>query len=116
MIDPSATIHPSAIIDEGARIGANCRIGPFCHVGSRVTLGAGVELNSHVVIAGHTDIGAETRIWPFASIGHQPQDLKFDGEESRLVIGARCMIRESVSMNPGTRGGGALTQIGDDCL
>lgn len=109
-------IHPSAVIEEGAKIGANCKIGPFCHIGSQVRLGDGVELHSHVVIAGDTTIGDETRIWPFASIGHQPQDLKFAGEASRLEIGARCMIRESVSMNPGTEGGGGLTSIGDDCL
>ena len=109
-------IHPSAVIEEGAIIGANCKVGPFCHIGAQVRLGDGVELFSHVVIAGDTIIGDETRIWPFASIGHQPQDLKFAGEASRIEIGARCMIRESVSMNPGTEGGGGLTSIGDDCL
>lgn len=111
-----STIHASAVIEDGAIIGNGCKIGPFCHVGPQVKLGKGVELFSHVVLAGNTTIGDETRIWPFASIGHQPQDLKFSGEESRLEIGARCMIREGVSMNPGTSGGGGLTKIGDECL
>lgn len=115
-IAPSAEIHPSAVIEEGAEIGPDCKVGPFCLVGAQVKLARGVELKSHVVIAGDTSIGEETRIWPFASIGHQPQDLKFHGEETRLEIGARCMIRESASMNPGTEGGGGLTLIGDDCL
>ena len=109
-------IHPSSVIEEGAKIGANVTIGPFCHVGANVVLGDGVELKSHVAISGNTSVGAATRIWPFASVGHQPQDLKYAGEESRLEIGARCMIRESVSLNPGTTGGGGVTKIGDDCL
>ncbi len=109
-------IHPSSVIEEGAKIGADVKIGPFCHIGPQVTLGDGVELKSHVAVAGHTTIGKDTRIWPFASVGHQPQDLKYAGEETRLEIGERCMIRESVSLNPGTKGGGGLTRIGDDCL
>lgn len=109
-------IHSSAVIEDGAQIGANASIGPFCHVGPNVTLADDVELKSHVVVAGHTSIGAGTRIWPFASVGHQPQDLKFAGEDTRLEIGANCMIRESVSLNPGTKGGGGVTKIGDECL
>ena len=109
-------IHPSSVIEEGAKIGANVAIGPFCHIGPNVELADDVELKSHVAIAGNTVVGEGTRIWPFASIGHQPQDLKYAGEESRLEIGARCMIRESVSLNPGTKGGGGITKIGDDCL
>lgn len=115
-IDPSAYVHPSAVVESGAVIGPDSHVGPFCHVGPQAVLGHGVDLKSHVVVAGDTAIGDGTRIWPFASIGHQPQDLKFRGESSRLVIGKRNMIRESVSMNPGTEGGGGLTQIGDDCL
>lgn len=115
-VHQSANVHSSSVIEEGAVIGADCKIGPFCHIGPNVTLENGVQLHSHVVVAGHTVIGDETTIWPFASIGHQPQDLKFDGEQTRLVIGKRNMIRESVSINPGTSGGGALTQVGDDCL
>ncbi|MBL1437765.1 MAG: acyl-ACP--UDP-N-acetylglucosamine O-acyltransferase [Rhodobacteraceae bacterium] len=110
------SIHPSAIIEDGAEIGPDCHIGPFCHIGAAVRLGAGVRLHSHVAIAGDTVIGEGTEIWPFASVGSQPQDLKFAGEKTRLVIGARNMIRESVSINPGTEGGGGLTEIGDDCL
>lgn len=110
------SIHPSAIIEPGAKIGANVRIGPFCHIGPRVALEDGVELLSHVVIAGITHVGPRTKIFPFASIGHQPQDLKYKGEESRLEIGAGNLIREYVTMNPGTQGGGMLTKIGDQCL
>ncbi len=110
------SIHPSAIIEDGAALGAGCHIGPFCHIGAGVQLGAGARLHSHVAIAGDTTIGDETEIWPFASVGSQPQDLKFAGEKTQLRIGARNMIRESVSINPGTSGGGGLTLIGDDCL
>jgi len=109
-------IHPSAIVERGAELGQGVRIGPFCHVGAQVRLGDGVELKSHVVVAGETEIGADTAIFPFASIGQAPQDLKFDGERTRLVIGARNRIREYVTMNPGTAGGGGLTRIGDDGL
>ena len=109
-------IHPSAIVEPGAELGQGARIGPFCHVGPQVRLGDGVELKSHVVVAGETEIGEGTVIFPFASIGQAPQDLKFGGERTRLVIGARNRIREYVTMNPGTAGGGGLTQIGDDGL
>lgn len=115
-IDPTAQVHASAIVEAGAVIGPDCLIGPFCLVGPNVRLGKGVSLISHVVVEGRTEIGAGTRIWPFASIGHQPQDLKFEGEESSLIIGARNMIRESVTMNPGTSGGGMVTRVGDDNL
>ncbi|NHF72306.1 acyl-ACP--UDP-N-acetylglucosamine O-acyltransferase [Paracoccus xiamenensis] len=109
-------IHPSAIIEPGAEIGQGVRIGPFCIVGPQVRLAAGVELKSHVVIAGDTSVGEDTVIYPFASIGHDPQDLKFKGEHTRLEIGARNRIREYVTMQPGTEGGGGLTQVGDDGL
>ena len=115
-IDPSADIHPTSVIEDGAGIGAGVGIGPFCHIGPDVRLADGVVVKSHVSIAGNTEIGPETTIWPFASIGHQPQDLKFGGENSQLVIGARNMIRESVTMNPGTSGGGMVTRVGDDNL
>ncbi len=111
-----AVIHPTAIIAANARLGAGVRVGPFCIVGDNVVLHDDVELISHVSIDGHTEVGAGTRVFPFASIGHQPQDLKYAGEASRLVIGKRCIIREAVTLNPGTKGGGMLTQIGDDCL
>lgn len=109
-------IHPSAIVEPGAEIGQGARIGPFCLIGSGVRLGDGVELKSHVVIAGDTSVGAGTVIYPFASIGHDPQDLKFRGEDNRLEIGARNRIREYVTMQPGTEGGGGVTSIGDDGL
>jgi len=115
-IDATAEIHPTAIIAEGAGIGAGCRVGPYCVVGSEATLGPGVVLHSHVVVAGTTRIGEATVVFPFASIGHQPQDLKYRGEPVELVIGARNTIREHVTMNPGTAGGGAVTRVGDDCL
>ena len=111
-----AEIHPTAIIEPGAEIAASARIGPYCHVGSKVALGEEVELLSHVVVAGRTRIGAGTRIFPFASIGHRPQDLKYAGEDSALIIGKRNTIREHVTMNPGTAGGGMVTRVGDDCL
>ena len=109
-------IHPSAIVEPGAEIGQGARIGPFCLIGSGVRLGDGVELKSHVVIAGDTSVGAGTVIYPFASIGHDPQDLKFRGEDNRLEIGTRNRIREYVTMQPGTEGGGGVTSIGDDGL
>lgn len=108
-------IHPTAIIEQGAKLGAGVKIGPFCVVGPEVALGEGVELVSHVVVAGTTAIGPRTRIFPFASIGHQPQDLKFHGEPCTLSVGADCIIREGVTMNPGTEGGGSQTVVGDRC-
>jgi UDP-N-acetylglucosamine acyltransferase len=112
----TVTIHPSAIVDPAAKLGEGVSIGPFCVVGPDVTLGDGVRLVSHVAVDGRTSIGAETVIYPFASIGHRPQDLKFHGESSELVIGARNQIREHVTMNPGTEGGGMITRVGDDGL
>ena len=112
----SAEIHPTAIVDASAKLGAGVSIGPYCVVGGDVELGDGVKLHSHVVVMGRTKIGADTTIFPFASIGHQPQDLKFHGEASTLEIGARNQIREQVTINPGTEGGGMITKIGDDCL
>ena len=115
-IDPSATIHPSSVIEPGARIGAGCRIGPFCVIGPEVTLHERVELNSHVVVSGLTEIGAGTQVFPFASLGEVPQDLKFRGEKTRLIIGAENRIRENVTMNIGTEGGGGVTRVGDGGL
>jgi len=109
-------IHPTAVIEPGARLAESARIGPYCVVGSEVELQDGVELVSHVAVAGRTVVGADTRIFPFASIGHQPQDLKYQGEKSRLEIGRRNVVREHVTMNPGTSGGGMLTKVGDGCL
>ncbi len=111
-----ANIHTTAIVEPGASIDADVAIGPYCHVGAEVTLAAGVRLVSHVVVAGRTKIGENTRVYPFASIGHQPQDLKYKGEPSSLVIGRNNVIREHVTMNPGTEGGGMVTTVGDNCL
>ena len=115
-IDPSAEVHPTAVIEPGAEIGPGCRIGPYCVIGAEVALGPGVVLHSHVALAGRTRIGEATVIFPFASLGHIPQDLKFRGEDVALVIGARNTIREYITMNPGTEGGGGLTSVGDDNL
>lgn len=112
----SAQIHPSAVIEEGAQIGEGCVIGPFCHVGPEVVLAPGAVLKSHVVVTGKTEIGEETIVFPFAVIGEIPQDLKFKGEDARLIIGKRNRIREHVTMNPGTEGGGGVTRVGDDGL
>jgi UDP-N-acetylglucosamine acyltransferase len=108
-------VHATAIVEPGARLGDDVRIGPFCLVGGEAALAGGVELKSHAVVVGRTTIGARTRIFPFASIGHQPQDLKYKGEPSTLTIGSDCLIREGVTMNPGTSGGGMATVIGDQC-
>ena len=115
-IDDSAEIHRTAVVEDGATIGPNCKIGAFAVVGPDVTLGTGVELKSHAVVEGWTEVGDDTVIFPFASIGHVPQDLKFGGERTKLEIGKRNRIREHVTMNPGTEGGGGLTKVGDDGL
>ena len=109
-------VHKTSVIEDGAIIGNNCFIGPFCTVGKDVILKSNVKLISHISINGNTLIGEGTKIWPFASIGNDPQDLKFEGEPTFLEIGSRNKIRESVSINPGTKGGGGITKIGDDCL
>lgn len=109
-------IHPTAVVAEGASVGAEVVIGPYCVVGGDVVLGDRVRLQSHVVVDGRTRIGEGTQIFAFAAIGNPPQDLKYHGEPSELVIGANNTIREHVTMNPGTEGGGMLTSVGDDCL
>lgn len=115
-IDPSARIHPSAVIEPGAVIGAGCVIGPFSVVGPEVTLGPDVEVKSHAVVTGWTEVGEGTVIWPFAVVGEVPQDLKFKGEHTRLIVGKRNRIREGATLNTGTEGGGGVTRVGDDCL
>jgi UDP-N-acetylglucosamine acyltransferase len=107
------SIHPSAVVDPAARLGDDVQVGPFCVVGGGVELGDRVKLLSHVVVEGRTRIGAGTVIYPFASIGHAPQDKKFAGEPSELLIGTDNVIREHVTMNPGTEGGGMVTRVGD---
>ncbi len=112
----SQNIHQTAIIEDGASIGENVTIGPYCVVGPYVTLGDDVTLKAHVVIDGHTNVGEGTIIFPFASIGSAPQDLKYRGEDSELIIGKNNTIREHVTMNPGTESGGMKTIVGDNCL
>ncbi len=109
-------IHKTAIVDDGAIVGNNISIGAFSVIGENVKLGNGVKLHSHVVIDGYTDIGDNTEIFPFASIGTEPQDLKFSGEKSKVIIGKNNKIREYVTINPGTKGDNLLTKTGDNCL
>jgi len=109
-------IHATALVDSAAKVASDVSIGPYCVVGANVVLEAGVELLSHVVVEGHTRVGEGCRVFPFASLGHIPQDLKYRGETSELIIGRHNTIRESVTMNPGTEGGGLVTRVGDNCL
>ncbi|SCA55032.1 UDP-N-acetylglucosamine acetyltransferase [Candidatus Terasakiella magnetica] len=111
-----ANIHPSAVVDSKAQVAESAKIGPFCMVGPDAVIGENVELLSHVVVEGRTTIGNNNKIFPFASIGHCPQDLKYNGEPSRLEIGENNTIREHVTINPGTEGGGMLTKMGSNCL
>ena len=109
-------IHPTAVIEHGADISDDVSIGPFSYIGSQVTLCSGVKIKSHVVVTGNTEVGEQTVIYPFSVIGEIPQDLKFSGEKTFLKIGKRNKIREHVTINTGTAGGGGLTSIGNDCL
>ncbi|MGA0346112.1 MAG: acyl-ACP--UDP-N-acetylglucosamine O-acyltransferase [Alphaproteobacteria bacterium] len=111
-----AGVHFGSVVEDGAQIGKDVEIGPFCFVGRNVVLGDDVKLHSHVVIAGDTQVGENTEIFPFASLGNIPQDLKFDGEASSLTIGKNNIIREHVTMSPGTKGGGLVTTVGNNCL
>jgi len=111
-----ADVHPTAIIEDGAELAETAAVGPYSIVSSGVSLGAQVKLHSHVVVGGNTAIGEGSEIFPFASVGLPPQDKKYRGESSRLEIGRNCTIREHVTINPGTEGGGLVTRIGDDCL
>src|SRR6266851_5810100 len=109
-------IHPTAIVTPGATLADDVEIGPYCVIGEQGSLAQGVSLKSHVVIDGRTAIGERTRIFPFASIGFETQDLKYKGEPSSLEIGHDNTIREHVTMNPGTEGGGMVTRVGNHCL
>lgn len=115
-IDPTAAIHPTAVVAEGAIIGAETTIGPYCVVGSSVRLGQRNRILSHVVLDGHTTIGDDNTIYQFASVGAAPQDLKYRGEPSELLIGNKNIIREYATLQPGTEGGGMKTVIGDQNL
>ncbi len=109
-------IHPTAVIEQGAELGENVKVGPYCVIGANVKLGNNVQLKSHVVVDGCTTIGDATIVFPFASLGHAPQDLKYMGEKSELIIGKHNKIREHVTMNPGTVGDKMKTVVGDNCL
>ncbi len=109
-------IHPTAVIEDGAAIGEKATVGAYSIIGPEVTLGDGVAVGPHVVVGGRTTVGANAKIYPFACIGLEPQDLKYRGEPSRLEIGANTVIREHVTMNPGTEGGGMVTRVGNNCL
>ena len=109
-------IHKTSVVDKNAKISNSVKIGPFCNIGPNVELEDEVELVSNVHIEGYTKIGIGTKIFPFASIGTQPQDLKFKNEKSNLFIGKKNIIREYVTINPGTQGGGSITKIGNNCL
>jgi UDP-N-acetylglucosamine acyltransferase len=115
-IHPTATVHPAAVVEAGAVIGPGCTIGPFALIGAEVTLAADVTVKSHAVVTGWTEIGEGSVIFPFATVGEVPQDLKYHGERTRLIVGARCRIREGATLNTGTEGGGGITRVGDDCL
>ncbi len=114
--DLAPEVHALSIVHPRARLGAGVKIGPFCTVGPDVELGAGCELISHVVVAGHTTIGARCRIFPFASIGHAPQDLRYKGEPTTVSVGQDCIIREGVTINAGTPNGRGRTVVGDRCF
>ena len=109
-------IHKTAIVDPKAKISSNITIGAYSVIGPDVEIDENTIIHSHVNISGHTKIGKENKIFPFASIGNDPQDLKYNGEETRLIIGDKNTIREYVTINPGTKGGGGKTLIGDNCL
>lgn len=110
------TIHPTAIVHPGCQLGRDVTIGAYSMIGEHVVLGDGVNIHPHVMVEGRTAIGEKTEIFQFSSIGSQPQDLKYNGEPSRLEIGTNCRIREHVTINTGTEGGGMVTRVGDNCL
>lgn len=110
------TIHPTAIIASTVKLDPSVKVGPYCVLDGEVEIGEGTKLISHVVVSGRTKIGSNCTIYPFASLGHPPQDLKYKGELSQLIIGDHNAIREHVTMNPGTEGGGMLTSVGNHCL
>ncbi|MDR3435025.1 acyl-ACP--UDP-N-acetylglucosamine O-acyltransferase [Telmatospirillum sp.] len=113
---PDFSIHPTAIVEPGAEIGDGTTVGPYSVIGPNVRLGRNNRIGSHVVIEGHTTIGDENQIYQFASVGAAPQDLKWQGEDTTLTVGDRNIIREYVTLQPGTEAGGGVTTIGDDNL
>lgn len=116
LIHPSAAVHPGAIVAAGARLGPGVRVGPWCSIGPEAVLEEGVELVSHVVVEGRTRLGAGTTVGPFTTLGLAPQDLKYKGEPTGLEVGARCLIRESVTVHRGSVGGDGVTRVGAGCM
>lgn len=114
--DMSAKIHPTAIVEHGAELAGDVEIGPYCTIGPKVRLAEGVRLVSHVSITGNTSVGARTVISPFAALGHPPQDLKYKGEDTRLVVGADSIIRENACIHVGTVTGRSETVVGSSCF
>ena len=115
-IHAGVSVHPSAVVEQGAQLGTGVIVGPFCYVGAGVVLGNGCRLHSHAVVDGNTVLGSDNEIYPFASIGKAPQDLKYKGENTQLIIGNKNTIRECVTLQPGTVQGGGRTVIGDQNL
>ncbi|MEM0915450.1 MAG: acyl-[acyl-carrier-protein]--UDP-N-acetylglucosamine O-acyltransferase, partial [Planctomycetota bacterium] len=111
-----AEVHPTAVVEDGATLHASVVVGPLCHVGASATIGAGTRLRSHVVIAGRTTLGEGNDVWPFSVLGGDPQDLKYKGEDSELVIGDHNSIRESVSIHKGTANDQNVTRVGSNNL
>ncbi len=109
-------VHPSAVVDPGARLGAGVRIGPYCVIAEGVEVGAGTVLHNHVTVHPHTRLGADNVVYPYAVLGAEPQDLKYRGERTALIIGDRNRIREHATLHRGTALGGGKTVVGDDCL
>jgi len=109
-------IHKSSVVHDSAKICSDVEIGPFCSIGENVKIGEKCKLHSHINIQGDVTIGSNTEIFPFASIGSVPQDLKYKGEDTKVIIGSSCKIREYVTINKGTKGGGSVTIIGNNCL
>ena len=109
-------IHKTALVDSKAKLHNNVKVGPYSVIGANVEIDENTEVQSHVSIVGNTKIGKNNKIYPFASIGNDPQDLKFKGEETKLEIGNQNKIREYVTINPGTNGGGGITKVGNNCL
>ena len=110
------SVHPTAIVAEGAVVPASCTVGPYCTVGAEVMLGEGCELVSHVVLDGATTLGRGVRVFSFACVGIAPQDLKYAGEPTRVMVGDQTVIREYVTISRGTAGGGGVTRVGAGCL
>lgn len=111
-----ANIHATSVVDPSAKLGTEVEIGPFCVIGPDVELGDGTMVHSHAVITGRTTLGERCQVYPFASVGQRPQDVKYHGEPSTLTIGPKTTIREHVTINPGTEGGHMATKVGANCL